>query len=55
VVFLGLDVLIFNSDYWRFCACRPVKPSPGWMLFRGVSIQAICHLLATVLESVALL
>jgi hypothetical protein len=57
-MFLGMSLLIFNADYWRFCACPradPVKLSPWWMLFRGVSIPAIWDLLATVVESVVLL
>jgi hypothetical protein len=43
-----------RQHYWHFYACQradPMKPSPGWMHFRRVSIPAI----ATVLESVALL
>jgi hypothetical protein len=56
-MFVGMSLLIFNTDYWHFCACPrgdPMKPSPGWMLFPRVGIPAICDLLATVLERVAL-
>jgi hypothetical protein len=57
-MFLGMSLLVFNTAYWRFCAyprADPMRPSPGWILFRHVSIPAIYHLLATVLESVSLL
>jgi hypothetical protein len=57
-MFPGMSPLIFNTDYWCFCTCPradPMKQSPGWMLFRRMSIPAICDLRATVLESVAFL
>lgn len=57
-MFVAMSCLIFNTDIVRKCRCPKYTLGGtvrGWGLFRNVAIPALCDLIATLLQNIALL